>query len=377
MARNINRDLSRVYFDPSNPGSYGGKEKLYRQVKDLGYSREDIEDWLTSQDVYTVYHKLTRNFERPRVVVPIENYQWDLDTCNMTAYSPENKKFSYFLVAIDIFTRYAYTVPLLTLTSGEVIEALRGIFEKSKPQRCRTDMGSEFCSKEAEQFFKDESIIHFTSKTETKANFAERLIRTLKTMITRHMYQYQDEKWLHVLEEITDNYNHSFHTSIRMSPIQAQTSDPFTVWNNQYGKIRKFIKQPKTMQIIDEDFKFEIGDKVRIAKFKKAFERAYDQKFSDEIFTVTSREKRQGIPVYFLESWDKDPVIGLFYENELQKVRIDKSTVYKVEKILKQQTKNKKRGYLVKWLGWPDKYNSFVTTKQMKRINKYKSSRRK
>jgi hypothetical protein len=51
--------------------------------------------------------------------------------------------------------------------------------------------------------------------------------------------------------------------------------------------------------------------------------------------------------------------IGTFYAEELQKV-IKTDDVYKIETILKKRKKGRKVQYLVKWLGYPESFNSWI-----------------
>ena len=70
--------------------------------------------------------------------------------------------------------------------------------------------------------------------------------------------------------------------------------------------------------------------------------------------------------MYKLKYYDNDIIEGYIYEAELQPAYIDDETVYKVEKII-----NKRKGVkevLVKWKGWPDKYNSWVKERDLKDI---------
>ena len=54
----VDEYLSNVYYNPKRPGSFGGAESLYRDVKDEGrfkLSREKISNWLMKQDTYILY----------------------------------------------------------------------------------------------------------------------------------------------------------------------------------------------------------------------------------------------------------------------------------------------------------------------------------
>lgn len=365
----MNRQLGEIYFNPNHPGSYGGVDKLYRHVKDLGYDKEQVKSWLARQDVYTIYKRVTRKFNRPRVVVPKMDYQFDADTVNMVKYVKDNERFSYILIVVDIFTRFLWTVPLQTLTGKEMVKALSQIFSSVKPINFRSDMGSEWKNRLVEKYMKENKINHFMTTNEVKANFAERCIATVKMLMTRYMYNHQTHNWIDTLQNVTNAYNTSFHRSIKMTPKDARSADPVTLWRNQYIRPKKFIRKPNRTQT---EYLFKINDKVRLSKFRKPFEKAYDQKWTDEIFIIANRETQQHIPLYTIKNWNNDPIIGKFYTHELEKVIVDDKTVYKIEKVLKPKRLNKVPGYMVKWLGWGNEHCSWVSAKDLKNIGKLK-----
>jgi hypothetical protein len=75
--------------------------------------------------------------------------------------------------------------------------------------------------------------------------------------------------------------------------------------------------------------------------------------------------------LYRLKDFNNEPIEGTFYGDELQKVEVDDDTEFKIEEILdKHKTKGGKEEYLVKWLGWPEKFNSFMLASSVKDILK-------
>ena len=54
-----------------------------------------------------------------------------------------------------------------------------------------------------------------------KAAIAERVIRTLKTNFEKYFYKNDTFKWIDVLDNIVDEYNKTFHTKIRMAPVNV------------------------------------------------------------------------------------------------------------------------------------------------------------
>ena len=153
--------LKRIYYDPKHPASFAGVEKLYRAVRKDGkfvLSRNKIRKWLVKQEDYAVHKEEKSKFRRRRVIAPFVDYQWDVDTADMRRY--EDQKYKYFLLAVDIMavdimSKYVWTVPLRTKTAAEIVKAFQTIFKEGrKPTRIRSDKGSEYVNKDARKYSK-------------------------------------------------------------------------------------------------------------------------------------------------------------------------------------------------------------------------------
>ena len=104
----------------------------------------------------------------------------------------------------------------------EVAKAFRKIFnEGGRTDKLRTDQGSEFTNKVIQKLFKDEKVHHFVTQNETKASLVERVIKTLKAKYFCHMTQNQTFRYIDIVEEITDAYNHRYHRRIKMRPVDV------------------------------------------------------------------------------------------------------------------------------------------------------------
>ena len=96
---------------------------------------------------------------------------------------------------------------------------------------------------------------------------------------------------------------------------------------------------------------------ARISKYKTVFAKCYTPKWSEEIFLVSELFARS-TNAYKIREQMNEPVEGIFYESEIQKIT-KKDDVFQVEEILKKRTRNKQKEVLVRWLGYDDKFNSW------------------
>ena len=74
-------------------------------------------------------------------------------------------------------------------------------------------------------------------------------------------------------------------------------------------------------------------------------------------------------PVYTLEDLDGEPIKDFFYEEELSRVQKDFNTEsFQIDKILKTKDKGKNKKYIVSWKGYSDKFNSWISASNLKKI---------
>jgi len=99
---------------------------------------------------------------------------------------------------------------------------------------------------------------------------------------------------------------------------------------------------------------------------RRPFRKGYLGRWSEEIFEID--ERLPTVPVtYRPKDLADDATKGKFYESEIQKVVKSDEDYFDVEKILKTRRRGGRIEYLVKWLGYPSKFNSWTDTLQPKR----------
>ena len=72
-------------------------------------------------------------------------------------------------------------------------------------------------------------------------------------------------------------------------------------------------------------------------------------------------------PVYRLQDYANDETEGVFYVEELQKVR-KSDDIYKIDKILGEKKENGKVNVLVKWLGYDKKFNNWIPESKLQKL---------
>ncbi|CAB4017397.1 Hypothetical predicted protein [Paramuricea clavata] len=144
-------------------------------------------------------------------------------------------------------------------------------------------------------------------------------------MMLKYFYSKGTYNWVDVLDELTNNYNHTKHSSTLMRPADVNKSNKDQVWITLYRYGLGEFPLPK----------FRVDDTVRITKYKNIFTKGYEANFTEEIFKDVSVFR--GDPnMYEIESHDGEPIIGKFYEEKLSAVN-KKDDVYRVEKILRRK----------------------------------------
>ena len=267
----------------------------------------------------------------------------------MQSFSKFNNGIKYLLMVIDVFSKYGWIVPLKSKTGVDVANALSKIFIERRCSKMWVDKGKEFCNKHVKAL----DIQLYSTENEEKSCVVERWNRTMKEKMFKYFSANNTKKYIDILDEMVNNYNNTKHSSIKMTPVEASNKkNKNRVWLNLNGKTRTNPVEPK----------FSVGDKVRITKKKSNFEKGFTPRWTEEVFTVLQIQYTDP-PTYKISDHHGEEIQGTFYEQEMQKTNQD---IFRIEKIIRKQ----KNRSLVKWLGYPDSFNSWVDNKELISLQK-------
>ena len=219
---------------------------------------------------------------------------------DMQSLSRNNKGIKYLLCVIDLYSKYAFVIPLKDKKGISIVNAFNKIIKQSerKPNKIWVDQGGEFYNSVFKKWLLDNDIIMYSTYNEGKSVVAERFIRTLKNKLYKHMTATGKNVYYDVLDDIVNEYNNTKHSTIKMKPIDVKMDG-----HNE------------------KDSRFKVGDRVRISKFKNIFAKRYAPNWSSETFIVD--KVNDTVPyTYNLKDLNDEEIIGSFYDKELQKTEL-------------------------------------------------------
>jgi len=322
-----------------------------------GISFKKAESILSELDGYTLHKdfKITRS-KNPYFIYKTRA-QFQADLIDVRSLSRYNDGVTFLLIVIDSFSRYLFAKPLNNKRAVTVLNAFRGIFDslETRPKTILCDAGTELKNQYFRNFLNEQNIKLIHPNSEVKCGLVERANRSIQNLMYSYMSHFETNRFIDKLDQLVETYNKRPHRTLQgLSPKQADSAQYYIqaleALNKHYQKARDKRKKPK----------YAIGDIVRVSKLKTKFTRGYHEQWKRELFTIFDINMKMPIPMYLIRSMNTNEIVkGGFYESEL--VRIGKTEVYKIEKILRHRRRNGKLEYLVRWEGFDAQHDSWVS----------------
>ena len=305
----INQELRELYHNPAV--GYRGAEHSYETAKEEGLdeSRTEVRKFLRTQDTYT------RNFPkgqkrkkfRPTVVGSL-GQQLQMDLLDMTDSRKANNDGNRYILL------YEFKNPQVNKLLNELeIKSFSTLIKRTgwhPTQRKKLDGTREI-------------IYGPYTLFQRKAAIVERLNRTLKNIMWKYFDEHKTDQWIHILDDITHNYNNSVNRSIKMRPNQVNEDNAKQVWSTLYAdKLSSDPPKPK----------FKVGDIVRVKKYhpETRHVKGYTINFTEELFKIIEVYRSDPIK-YKIQGIDEknkqgdivkegQVITGRFYKRELTKI---------------------------------------------------------
>lgn len=313
--------VKELFYNPKT--GFISAYKVYKKLKERGndIKLREVEDILKEQEVNQIYKPKGRNDFIPIVARGIRDiYQMDL--LDVSQYSKWNKGYNWIMNVLDVYSRYALSLPMKTKTIEDVLPTFKKAVETlGKPKNLTTDLESAVMSNEFQEYLNKEKITHYAIDPEKKRNnsIVERFNRTLRESIRNVLFAFDTNDWLEYLDSIIENYNMTIHRTINATPYSI------FIDKEPLPKVKALIKPP-----VKSEQSFEVGDVVRYLKQPaNRFEKlSMAERYTRTTFKVIGMNKNR----YILEGEDDAIVEKL--PSELQKV--DKIQTFKASDTARQ-----------------------------------------
>ena len=220
-----------------------------------------------------------RNYPTNKIVYNHIDEIWSIDLADMIDYKISNNKgFRYIFIVIDNLSKYLWAIPLKNKYSQTITNEFSNNLSTSKRKllKIESDRGFEFYNSIFQNFLKSKNIQHYSRYTDKGPSIAERVIRTIRNLLKKPVFEKGRADWVSELPSVIKQYNNTIHHSTKMKPIDAsKKSNEKIVYSNL--KDKREVRKPK----------FKLGDLVRTADIKRVFSKCDSTNWSYKLYTIT------------------------------------------------------------------------------------------
>ena len=152
-------------------------------------------------------HKpIIRKFLKRTIYSRFKDNIWDADLADIQLTNKFNKGFRFSLCVIDVFSKYAFVIPLKDKNGVSIANVFQNILKESsrKPNKIWVDKGSKFHNSSFEKWLKDNDIEMCSINNDGKSVVTERFFRTLKTKIYKYMTSISKNVYIDKLDDIVN-----------------------------------------------------------------------------------------------------------------------------------------------------------------------------
>lgn len=375
--KHIEKLLLSIYTNPANPASFSSVKKLHEAAKkyDKNISIRDIKLFLKNQLSYTLHFPTKKRFLTQKIISAKPKVIIGLDLIDLQKFSSFNNNIKYLMIFIDIFSKYITVLPLKNKTKYSILDGLKTFFKMKDNHlysRIYSDMESGLKSKLTTQFLNKHRIHLYTnSSKERKNSITERSIRTLKNKIFKFMTHKNTNTYIHDLPSLVESLNNGQHASLKNKNLTPKILHNITnreIIKNQFQKMFAIKRENKK----ERHQSLKKNDIVRIPKtdYTQAhFFKKFNILNTEELFKIKEINRERFPYLYKLIDLSNDEIVGSFYHAELVPSALRKT--YPIKILKTKETKSGKK-YYVTWLGYGEKFNNWISEKDIIKYNEKK-----
>ena len=286
--------ISNIYY---NEAGYGSIQTTYSdaRLKNPKITLKYVKEWFAKNVGVKAQPGGTNSF-----IAPHAYYEYQIDLFLIVDLGKQ--KFKYGSICVDIFSKFASVVPIMTKDGSDAAAGIIENFQQmgKKPELLYTDGETSFVSDALVTYYREQKIKHYV--TRKHAAFAERMIRTFKAMLYKRIDQakvkVENPQWHDYIYQVMLTYNNKLkHSSTGKTPDEARKdTHQADVKANLEIRALKNRKYPP----------LNVGDEVKILRKKKINEKNRTSNWSIEVFKVSSINETLGQKYYTVEVMGRD-----------------------------------------------------------------------
>ena len=348
--------LSDLYYDKR---FLFGRDKLFAAVKYRPNhpTQRQVNEWLKKQKVHQLHRRQFRSNTIKPVVAKTPNSVYQMDIADMGVN--EYNGYRYILAIIDVYSRQVFAEVLKKKSELAVVRATSKLIREinrfhKKVKVIQTDNGGEFINPAMGNLLKKHKIHHITTipGKPMSNGIIERFNQTLKGVIKRDLTARDTKDWVTPFQQYINNYNTAIHATIEMTPDEADEEPAAKV-----AVMRKIKDNP-----INEKDDIDVGDSVRLKKFKGKLDKHSDVNWSRKVYTIERivvGRKPFEASKYYVDGKDK-----AYSRNDLLKIEevrappakniVKDKNEWVIEKITDKKKVDGKMQYEVYWVGYKE-----------------------
>ena len=286
--------LKDTYYNPSDFGSFGSVQNLFKSAKKKfpSLSMHDTVLWLSGQSAYTKHRRVSKkHFLRRKVVALGIMDVFCCDLIDAQSIKNVNSGFAYILSIVDLFSRFAFVKKLRKKTTIEVGAAFEDVFNEIKdvPLAIWSDRGSELTSL-SQKIFKEFGIRHYFVDSPLHATVVERFNKTYEIKLFKTMTARNSLRYIDFMQDIVDGINNRPSRALfGATPKEVFTNRSKQEWlrkkmEHSFGLHSKIAEKQSQRPPF-----FKVGDFVRVRLKPKKFERSYEPRYSDTVYKLVHK----------------------------------------------------------------------------------------
>ena len=263
------------FFDskvvPLDKITMSGKGNVKPTAEPSALARSSLERAANNKILAEELHKpVIKKFNKRKVYSQFKDNIWGVGLADTQSLSKKNEGIKYLLCAIDLFSKYAFVVPLKDKKGISIVNAFNKIIKQSNknPNKILVDQGGEFYNHNFKKWLSSNDIIMYSTYNEGKSVVAQRFIRTLKNKLYKHMAATGKNVYYDILDDAVNECNNTKHNTIKMKPkdVKNDTAELSAIARNN----KVYIDEHN-----EKSARYNVGDRVRIFKFKNIFAKGY------------------------------------------------------------------------------------------------------